>query len=58
VASGTSTVDVALSRDVFKMEEIVVTGQATGVNTLRVRAEIRLYPSGIADVYEFPLSER
>lgn len=31
VGSGNSTLDVALSRDVFKMEEIVVTGQATGV---------------------------
>lgn len=31
VTAGTSTVDIALSRDVFKMEEIVVTGQATGV---------------------------
>lgn len=31
VSAGTSTIDVALSRDVFKMEEVVVTGQATGV---------------------------
>jgi len=31
VPAGTSTVDVALARDVFKIEEIVVTGQATGV---------------------------
>jgi len=31
VPAGTSTVEVALARDVFKIEEIVVTGQATGV---------------------------
>jgi TonB-linked SusC/RagA family outer membrane protein len=31
VGAGTSTVSVSLSRDVFRMEEIVVTGQATGV---------------------------
>jgi len=31
VSAGTSTIEVALARDVFKMEEIVVTGQATGV---------------------------
>jgi TonB-linked SusC/RagA family outer membrane protein len=31
VAAGTLTVEVALTRDVFKIEEIVITGQATGV---------------------------
>ena len=31
VPAGVSTVEVALGRDVFKIEEIVVTGQATGV---------------------------
>ncbi len=31
VGTAASTVDVALVRDVFKIEEIVVTGQATGV---------------------------
>ena len=31
VPAGVSTVDVSLGRDVFKIEEIVVTGQATGV---------------------------
>ena len=31
VSAGESVVDVALARDVFKIEEIVVTGQATGV---------------------------
>jgi TonB-dependent SusC/RagA subfamily outer membrane receptor len=31
VGAGTSTVSVSLTKDVFKMEEIVVTGQATGV---------------------------
>jgi TonB-linked SusC/RagA family outer membrane protein len=31
VGASQSTVDVALTRDVFRLEEIVVTGQATGV---------------------------
>jgi TonB-linked SusC/RagA family outer membrane protein len=31
VAAGTTSVDVTLSKDVFHIEEIVVTGQATGV---------------------------
>jgi outer membrane receptor protein involved in Fe transport len=31
VAAGQETVDVALEPDVFKLEEIVITGQATGV---------------------------
>lgn len=31
VSAGSGTADVSLARDVFKMEEIVVTGQATGV---------------------------
>ena len=31
VPAATTTVDIALERDVFRLEEIVVTGQATGV---------------------------
>jgi TonB-linked SusC/RagA family outer membrane protein len=31
VGAAATTVDVPLSRDVFKMEEIVITGQATGI---------------------------
>jgi TonB-linked SusC/RagA family outer membrane protein len=43
VPAGASTVDVALDRDVFKIEEIVVTGQATSV-------ERRNLPNAVASV--------
>jgi TonB-linked SusC/RagA family outer membrane protein len=43
VGAGTSTVDVSLGRDVFKIEEIVVTGQATAV-------ERRNLPNAVATV--------
>ena len=31
VSAGETMVDVALARDLFKLEEIVVSGQATGI---------------------------
>ena len=43
LAGGSNTVTVALERDVFKMEEIVITGQATGV-------ERRNLPNAVATV--------
>ncbi len=43
VPAATASVDVALTRDVFKMEEIVITGQATGV-------ERRNLPNAVASV--------
>lgn len=43
VSAGATTVDVALGRDVFKIEEIVVTGQATAV-------ERRNLPNAVATV--------
>ena len=43
VGAGTSSVDVSLGRDVFKIEEIVVTGQATAV-------ERRNLPNAVATI--------
>ena len=49
VPAGTRTLDVSLARDVFKIEEIVVTGQATGV-------ERRNLPNAVATINAEDLS--
>jgi len=46
VAAGQETVDVALEPDVFKLEEIVITGQATGVENRNLANAVSTVSAG------------